>query len=108
MTLTTAYFGYDGMPPKAFWTELSAEPDFELLTTAKEDEGHSLPDGLTRLGGQTREAYDELVGNVKAIVGMGFPIISPSAYTALCRGTPLVLPYFRENASMEGWRLYGL
>jgi hypothetical protein len=95
------------MPPKSFWTELSTDPDFELLTTAKEEEGEALPDGLTKLGPQSREAYDELVGNVKVIVGMGFPVISPSAYTALCRGTPLVLPIFKENASMEGWHLYG-
>lgn len=42
-----------------------------------------MPDGLDTLGKQTREAYEEIVGNAKVLLGMGFPPISPSVYTAL-------------------------
>jgi hypothetical protein len=40
------------------------------------------------------------------MVGMGAPVISPSVYTALCQGTPVVLPYFVQNPRLDGWHLY--
>jgi hypothetical protein len=52
--------------------------------TANEEKGYPLPEGMTTLGGQTREDYEKLVGGVKAVVGIGAPLISPSVYTALC------------------------
>jgi hypothetical protein len=69
--------------PMKFWSDLSHEPNFNLLSTAEIEEGKPLPEGLETLGKQTRVAYEELVGGSKVLLGMGFPPISPSVYTAL-------------------------
>ncbi|OCF39474.1 hypothetical protein I317_06749 [Kwoniella heveanensis CBS 569] len=105
----SSYFHYKNpyFPPSAFWTNLSHNPSYDLLCTAKEEEGKPLPDGLESMGYQTKEEYTTLVGSVRALVGMGAPPISPSVYTALCQGTPVVLPIFTEDARMDGWHLYG-
>lgn len=71
------------VPPIHFWTDLAQEPNFTLLSTAEVEEGAPLPDGLNTLRKQTREAYEALVGGSKVLLGMGFPPISPSVYTAL-------------------------
>ena len=55
---------------------------------------------------QTRERYEELVGSVKALLGIGAPPISPSVYTALCQGTPVIVPHFEPNLRTDGWHLY--
>ena len=101
-----AYFDYHFLSPKSYWTNLSKEEDFDLILTAEEEEGHPLPDGLVTLGRQTREAYEALVGSVKALLGMGAPSISPSVYTALCQGTPVIVPYFVPKPRMDGWHLF--
>lgn len=66
-----------------------------------------MPEGLTTLGPQTRERYEELVGESKVLLGMGQPRISPSVYTALCQATPVVLPYLVATPLLDGWDLYG-
>lgn len=71
------------MPPKHFWTDLSREPNFDLLSTADDEAGKPMPEGLSTLGRQSREAYEDLVGSSKVLLGMGHPPISPSVYTAL-------------------------
>ncbi|WVF72286.1 hypothetical protein IAT40_007098 [Kwoniella sp. CBS 6097] len=105
----SSYFHYKNpyFPPSTFWTNLSQNPSYDLLCTAKEEEGNPLPDGLETMGYQTKQQYTALVGNVRALVGMGAPPISPSVYTALCQGTPVVLPIFMEDHRMDGWHLYG-
>jgi hypothetical protein len=47
------------------------------------EEGYSLPEGLETMGKKTREEYEELVGSVKVLLGMGTPMISPSVYSSL-------------------------
>ncbi|KAI9638396.1 uncharacterized protein MKK02DRAFT_10347, partial [Dioszegia hungarica] len=89
----SSYFHLPHMPPKHFWTDLSREPNFDLLSTADDEAGKPMPEGLSTLGRQSREAYEDLVGSSKVLLGMGHPPISPSVYTALCQGTPVVLPY---------------
>lgn len=66
-----------------FWSDLSREPNFTLLSTAGIEVDNPLPEGLTTLGHQSREAYEGVVGGSKVLLGMGFPPISPSVYTAL-------------------------
>ena len=103
---TLAYFDYHYVTPRDHWTNLSHEPSFNLLLTANEEDDHPLPDGLVTLGGHTREKYEQLVGSVKALLGMGAPPISPSVYTALCQATPVIMPYFLQNLRTDGWHLY--
>jgi hypothetical protein len=102
----SAYFDYHFVPPKHFWTDLSKDPAFNLILTVTEEDGHPLPEGLTTIGTQSRAGYEELVASVKVMLGMGAPAISPSVYSSLCAGTPVVLPYFLEGRRTDGWHLY--
>lgn len=79
----TAYFYYSWHSPISFWTALSDDPSFRLISTADVEEGKPLPDGLSTIGGQTREQYEALVGSAKVMLGIGQPMISPSVYSAL-------------------------
>ncbi|WVQ78011.1 hypothetical protein IAT38_000092 [Cryptococcus sp. DSM 104549] len=103
----SSYFHYLWFSPMSFWTDLSKK--IQLIFTATEEEGKPLPEGIASLGKQTREDYVKLVGSVKAMVGMGAPHISPSVYTALCQGTPVVMPYFKnyDPNSTDPWHIYG-
>jgi hypothetical protein len=85
--------------PIEFWSDLSREPNFKLLSTAEVEEGEPLPEGLETLGKQTREAYERLVGGSKVLLGMGFPPISPSVYTALYVPLTMVTPGARLIAA---------
>lgn len=99
-----AYFYYHWHSPPAFWTALSKDPSFKLISTVADfEEGKPLPEGLTTVGKQTREDYEALVGSVKVMLGIGQPMISPSVYSALCQGTPVVLPVFEEEHKTGGW-----
>lgn len=99
-------FFHDGRaPPEDSWATL-ANGDFDFVSVAQVEEGKDIPEGITNLGFQTREDYNELVGSSKALLGIGWPAISPSVYTALCHGTPVIMPYYRENPDFSGWNLY--
>jgi hypothetical protein len=69
--------------PPAFWTNLSHDPDFKLLSVANITKNMSMPDGVETIGIQTRIAYEHLISTVKVLLGMGFPAISPSVWSAL-------------------------
>ncbi|WVR05095.1 hypothetical protein IAU60_002107 [Kwoniella sp. DSM 27419] len=101
------YFDQPGMSPKAFWTNISRDHPYDLLVTARVEKGHPLPDGLETMGFMKRPEYEALVGDVKVMVGMGKPAISPSVYVALCQGTPLVLPIFDPSVELTGWARFG-
>ena len=81
----SSYFDWGSATPRKFWSDLVADPmvPYDLVLTATVEEGHALPPGLNTRGKQTREQYEELVGDVRAMVGLGAPFISPSVYTAL-------------------------
>jgi hypothetical protein len=97
-----------------FWTDLAREPTFDLLSTCDIEDGYPLPDGLDTIGLQSREAYEELVGSVKVMLGMGAPMISPSVYSSLCVGAglgppPVILPgqhieFRRHGEALRGVR----
>lgn len=57
----------------------------KLWTTVKDlgiDE-YPLPEALTPLGKQDPEAYGRLIGRARALLGVGFPVISPTPYEAM-------------------------
>lgn len=96
--------------PIEFLSDLSHQSNFNLLSTAKLEDGKPMPEGLETLGVQPRESYEALVGSSKVLLGIGFPPISPSVYSALCQGTPIVLPYrtktFNASSLQDGWGVY--
>lgn len=102
----SSYFNNANAPQKTFYQDLSDDVQVDLLTTANFEEGHDIPDGLITIPATSREGYAELLGSVKALLGIGLPVISPSVYTALCQGTPVVIPQFVEDPRTDGWFLY--
>ncbi|WVQ78012.1 hypothetical protein IAT38_000093 [Cryptococcus sp. DSM 104549] len=102
----SSYFHHSHVTPIAHWTNLSRNVDFDLLLTADVEEGKPLPDELESMGRQTMEGFEQLVASVKAIVGVGMPVMSPSVYNALCQATPVVLPYFFKEKEQSNWRHY--
>ena len=76
------YFYARHAVPVDHLTHLSAE--FPLSTAAREREGSPFPPGVSDAGYQKdRHAYEALVARSKVMLGIGFPYISPSVYTAL-------------------------
>ncbi|KAJ7210869.1 hypothetical protein GGX14DRAFT_625078 [Mycena pura] len=92
-----------------FWNSdvVKALP-FKFITTARVVDDIPVPEGLNSLGAMSPEDYDVLLGSVKAVVGIGSPNISPTVYSALCQGTPVVLPIYEEVETNELVTLYGL
>jgi hypothetical protein len=70
-------------PPARYWASLADQPDFDILSVADIAEGKQMPDNVKSIGKQGRMAYEKLVGNSKVLLGIGFPAISPSVYSAL-------------------------
>lgn len=70
-------------PPPKYWEDLSNQSDFEILSVADVVDGKEMPDTIKSIGKQGRMAYEKLVGNSKVLLGIGFPAISPSVYSAL-------------------------
>lgn len=53
------------------------------------------------------EMYPDLVGSADAVLGVGSPRLSTLPYIALCRGTPVVLPFFRNiEGQITDWARY--
>jgi hypothetical protein len=75
------YFHMPKAVPPGHLTKLAAK--FPLITAAKEKEGAPIPEGVIAIGFQMRDAYEQLVAKSRVMLGIGFPPISPSIYTAL-------------------------
>jgi hypothetical protein len=83
--------------------ELQGEfPDLEFVGAMKDDRGAGdiakqgvleVPPGIRVVSpGLTSEEFDEEVGKSKAMLGVGFPLLSPSPWRALARGVPFINP----------------
>lgn len=81
---------------------------YDLLSTAKVNgpKNHPIPEGLVPLGKQTPAGFKQLVSQVQVLLGVGWPRISSSVYSALCQGVPVVLPYSKEELTPPGWALF--
>jgi hypothetical protein len=51
-----------------------------------------LPGGITNLGRLNQSAFLNAIGSARAVLGVGNPQTSPTAYDALCLGVPFVNP----------------
>ncbi|TYJ57167.1 hypothetical protein B9479_002082 [Cryptococcus floricola] len=102
----SSYFHYHHVSPPEFWTNLTQNDGVELISVANVEEGKPMPVGLETIGKQTVEDYTKLVGDVKAMVGIGIPVISPSVYAAWCQATPVVIPIFHDEDDSSPWHPY--
>nr|ODN81216.1 hypothetical protein L203_05722 [Cryptococcus depauperatus CBS 7841] len=102
----SAYFHYHHVSPPSFWSNLTLIDGVSLISTSNVDEGKPLPTGIETIGRKSVDEYTKLVGGVKAMIGIGAPVISPSAYTSLCQATPFVVPIFYEPPVDSEWRHY--
>ena len=75
------YFDMNQKVPRQHLTDLAHR--FPILSAATEEVGHPIPEGIKAIGKQEREEYEELVASVSVMLGIGFPPISPSVWTAL-------------------------
>lgn len=92
---------------EAAWTldtysHLVSTTGLDLVSVSKDDtDGRlALPEGVTSLGGLSREAFLRELSQSKVLIGIGFPLVSPTPYEALCLGVPFVNPY-DSNATPE-------
>lgn len=72
----------------------------------KEEGKALLPAGLTQIGELPRYEYGHKAASARALLAIGDPQISPTPYGSLCRGVPVVLPYYGDSATPEGWKLF--
>jgi hypothetical protein len=109
------YFYHPHAPELDTWSWLANTSDkirpFDIISTAQNwhnpgEEDFDLPPGLESLGSKSRVAYNRLLSQVRALIGIGNPLISPSVYSALCQGVPVVIPYFQEYPEPPGWYLF--
>jgi len=80
-----------------------AKDGYELVTVANEEKGFPIPDGIVKLGSQSKHSYELLVATSRALMGIGLPEISPSPYNAICAGVPAVMPYWQDKPVGDGW-----
>lgn len=82
---------------------------FSFWTVAQDENNKDLvPEGIVQFPQMTRAAYGKMVSSAKAMLAIGQPMISPSPYTSLCRGVPVLIPYWGEKPTgMDDWRTYG-
>lgn len=108
----TDYFWYRSSVPAEFWPKLEDETGLKALSVAVDDvrqpgeKDLPVPDGVTSIGRVSKAAFERVVGESRVMLGIGRPLISPSVYSALCQGTPVVLPYFGDEAVPKGWDLF--
>lgn len=80
----TSYFSdRDSNVPRKFWPDLKAQTGLWALSVADSDDGKEVPEGVKSIGRVKKEEFEELVGKSKLMLGIGWPPISPSIYSAL-------------------------
>ena len=112
--------------PHEFWdSDVVHDLEFKFVSTATEDNGIPIPEGLETLGLLTMSEFDELLGSSQVVVGLGTPKISPSVFSSLCvaaiffvksiltrlarcQGPPVVLPMFSDYTDDDEGRFWGL
>ncbi|WVF67338.1 hypothetical protein IAT40_002090 [Kwoniella sp. CBS 6097] len=84
-------------------------PGFEFVVGCKDDrngeqqekEPMQVPEGIRNLGIMTKDEFERQLASSRAMLGIGWPTLSPSPHVALSYGIPFISPY-----SMWGWSRY--
>ncbi len=61
------------------------------------------PQGIHNLGRMDPMEFQVAVGKSKLMLGIGWPLISPSPYDSICQGTPVIIPTFRDVEEGDPW-----
>ncbi|KAJ9117021.1 hypothetical protein QFC22_004679 [Naganishia vaughanmartiniae] len=112
---STEYFNepFTGIP-RSFWPGLEGQTNLTAISTAMDDpnlikEGSHIfgvPEGIESIGEVSKGEFEIQLARAKLMLGIGRPYISPSVYSSLCQGTPVVIPYFQGVAVPHGWKLF--
>lgn len=101
-------------PPVSLWDDFSDITGLQPISVATDREdgskgwlGYKVPKGVTVVPKMSREEFELEVALSKVMLGIGRPFISPSVYTSLCQGTPVVLPKFADWEQVKaGYNLF--
>lgn len=91
----TSYFSKPEAWPLSFYSAVANATGFNLISSAHSEAGSEagLPEGVVPHERMTREAYEEFVGEMRLLLGVGNPATSPSPFNALyvpfCQATRL-------------------
>ncbi|OCF30930.1 hypothetical protein I316_07458 [Kwoniella heveanensis BCC8398] len=91
-------------------------PGFEFVVGCKDDrngeqqekEPMSVPDGIRNLGIMTKDEFERQLASSRAMLGIGWPTLSPSPHVALSYGIPFISPVSESvplpsNKDPETW-----
>ncbi len=80
-------FFYGGTVSRDQWQRVTDETQLQCFSTANEDSEDlirgTVPAGVVTIGQVSRTEYDLHVAKSKLMLGIGWPLISPSVYVAL-------------------------
>ena len=101
-------------PPESVWVDFQQKTGLEPVSVATDRKdgtrgwlNYTVPQGVTPIAPLSRDQFEIEVGKSKVMLGIGRPYISPSIYTSLCQGTPVVLPYFADPEEVnQGYNLF--
>lgn len=108
---TDYFYNRNSVPPE-YWPHLKPDTGLSALSVAQDDHrdagevGLPIPEGVNTIGRVSKEMFEEVVGKSKVMLGIGRPLISPSVYSALCQGTPVIMPYFGKDPVPKGWDIF--
>lgn len=106
----SSYFHRERAPDFKDWSKIvaaMAAEGIELWTGATEETGKPIPEGLRRLPEMDKATYGRTLSSTRALLGIGNPQLSPSPFNSLCRGVPVVMPYYtHEGPTPGGWKTF--
>ncbi|KAI8827450.1 hypothetical protein BJ741DRAFT_630173 [Chytriomyces cf. hyalinus JEL632] len=106
----TKYLFTDRSPTKEMWDRLvnGTELGVKFITSASQLDENDRPllPGINSTGILLPSEYKHMVGKSKAMLAVGNPALSPSPYVALCAGVPVLIPYYHDTPTPDGWNLF--
>lgn len=104
----TSYFTRPEAWPLEIYAAIANATGLDLISSALDEtaDGTGLPTGVIPHERMGRQEYEEFIGEMRLLLGVGNPGTSPSPYNALCQGVPVVLPYSSPTPTPDGWDLF--
>jgi len=75
-----------------FYNRVSRDVNVTFLANFKHDVKVDPPAGITELPWLDRPTFQDLVAHTRAVMGVGWPLLSPTPWEALCLGVPFINP----------------
>ncbi|KAL7415019.1 hypothetical protein BDY24DRAFT_433906, partial [Mrakia frigida] len=88
------YFGMRSIEPE-WYERLASDTGMEIVSVARDDTNgkHVLPEGIQSLGTLSPNEFRRELSFSRVLLGIGFPLHSPTPYEALCLNVPFVNPF---------------